>query len=187
MKSRTRAPSTKCKVCSDEKSKCPSIKIKGPPRSQARRIICCLAAEQCSTLWDLIDPGPQHANLPCPSLSPGICSNSCLLSRWCHPTISSSVTRFSSCLWSFSASGSFPMCQLFTSDDQSIGASALASVLPVNIQGWFPLGFIRLISLLFKRLIRIFFSTTIWKHQFFGAQLSLWSNSHIRTWLLQKP
>ena len=87
-------------------------------------------------------PGLQHARLSCPQLSPGICSNSCPLSQWCHPTISSSVVPFSSCLQSFSASGSFPMSQLFASGGQSIGAAASVSVLSVNIQGWFPLGWL---------------------------------------------
>ena len=112
----------------------------------------------------------QHARLLCPSLSPGVCSNSCPLSRWCHPTISSFVTLFSSWLQSFPASRSFPMTRLFTSGGQSIGASALASVLPMNIQGWFPLWSTYLISLLSEGLWRVFSSTTIQKHQFFSAQ-----------------
>ena len=115
------------------------------------------------------------------------CSNSCPLSWWCHPTTSSSVVPFSSCLQSFPASGSFLMSWLFSSGDQSIGASALASVLPIYIQDWFPLGLTDLISLLSKGLSRVFSSTTVWKHLFFGAQPSLWSNSHIHTWLLEKP
>ena len=129
--------------------------------------------------------GLQHTRLPCPALSPGVCSNSCPLSRWCHPTILSSVVPFFSRPPSFPASGSFLMSQIFTSHGQSIGASA--SVLPVNIQGWFPLGLTGLISLLSERLPRVFSSTTVWKHQFFSAQPSLWSNSHIRTWPLGKP
>ena len=129
--------------------------------------------------------GLQHSRLPCPSLSPGVCSNSCPLSQWSHPTISFSVIPFASWFQSFPASGSFPTCWLFTSDGQSIGASALASVLPMNIQGWFPLGLIGLISLLSKGLSKAFSSTTIQKHQFFGSQPSLWSNSHICTWLLE--
>ena len=127
--------------------------------------------------------GLQHARLPCPSPSPGVSSNSCPLSQWCHPTISSSATLFS-CSLSFPASGSFPMSWLFTSGGQSIRASA--SFLAINIQGWFPLGLAGFISLLSKRLSRVFSSTTVWKHQFFGAQCSLWSNSHIRIWLLEK-
>ena len=115
-----------------------------------------------------------HA-LPCPSLSLGICSNSCPLSLWCHATISSSDIRFSSCPQFFPAEGSSPKSRLFASGGQSIGASALASVLPMSIQCWFLLGLTGLISLLFKRLSRVFFSTTVRKHQFFGAQLSLWS------------
>ena len=121
--------------------------------------------------------GLQHARLPCPSLSPRACSNSCPLSWWCHKTISSSVIPFSSCLQSFPASGSFPMSQLFTSGGQSIGASASSSIFLINIQGWFPLALTGLISLLSKELSRVFSSTTIWKHQFFGAQPSFWSNS----------
>ena len=120
------------------------------------------------------------------SLSPRVCSNSCPSSRWCHPTISFSIAPFSSCLQSFPASESFPMSWLFTSGDQSIGASALASVLPMNIQVWFPLGLAGLISLLTKRLSRVLSSTTVQKHQFFSTQPSLWSNFHIHTWLLEK-
>ena len=131
--------------------------------------------------------GLQHARPPYPSPTPGAYSNSCPLSRWCHPTISSSVTPFSSCLQSFPASGSLPMSQFFASGDQSIGVSASTSVLPVNIQDWFPLGWIGWISLQPKGLSRVFSNTTVQKHQFFGAQLSLWSNSHIHTQLLEKP
>ena len=118
--------------------------------------------------------GLQHSRLPWSSLYPRVCSNAC---QWCHPTISSSVTPFS-CLQSFPASGSFPVSWSFTSGGQSIRASALASVLPVNIQGWFPLGLTGLISLLSKGLSRVFSSTTVRKHQFFGAQPSLWYTSH---------
>ena len=129
--------------------------------------------------------GLQHARPPCPSPTPWICSNSFPWSQWCHPTISSSVTPFSSFPQSFPASGSFPMSWFFASGDQSIGASA--SVLPMNIQGWFPLGLTGLISLQSKGLSRVLSSTTVQKHQFFNAQPSLWSNFHIRTWLLEKP
>ena len=117
--------------------------------------------------------GLQHTRLPCPSLSPGVCSNSCPLSRWCHPTISSCVTPFSSCLQSFPASGSFQMSQFFTSGDQSTVVSASTSVLPVNIQEWFPLGWTGWISLKSQGLSRVFSNTTVQKHQFFTAQLSL--------------
>ena len=127
--------------------------------------------------------GLQHNRLPCPSPTSGACSNWCPTSQWCYPTISSSVT-FSSCLQSFPASGSFTMNNILTSCGQSIGASASVSVLSMNIQGWFHLGLTGLISLHSQRLSRVFSNTVVQKHQFFGAQLSLWSNSHIHTWLL---
>ena len=126
--------------------------------------------------------GLQHARIPCFSPS-GVCLSSCPLNQWCYPTISSSATFFSFCLPSLPASGTFPMSQLFTSSGQSITASTLGSVLPVNIQGWFPLGLTGLLSLLSKGLSRAFCSTTIWRHQFLGTQPSLWSNSHIYPWL----
>ena len=127
-------------------------------------IICCYSvAKSGSILWP---HGLQHARLTCPSPYPRDCSNSCPLSWWCHPTISSPVTPFSSCPQSFPASGSFPVSWLFTSDGQSIGASA--SVLPMNIQDWFPLGFTGWIFLLSKGLLKVFSSTTIRKHQFFS-------------------
>ena len=117
--------------------------------------------------------GLQHARLLCPSPAPRACSNSCPLSQWCHPTISSSVVPFSFCLQSFPASESFQMSQFFTSGGQSIGISASASVLPMNIQDWFPLGWTGRISLQSKGLSRIFSNTIAQKHQFFGVQLSL--------------
>ena len=117
--------------------------------------------------------GLQCSRLPCPSPTHGAYSNSCPLSRWCHPTISSSVVLFASCPQSFPASGSFPMSQFFTSGGQSIGASASASVLPINIQDWFPLGWTGWISLQSKGLSRVFSNTTVQKHQFFATQLSL--------------
>ena len=117
--------------------------------------------------------GLQHARPPCPSPAPTACSNSCPLSRRCHPTISSSVVSFSSLLQSFPASGSFQMSQFFTSGGQSIGVSASALVLPMNIQDWFPLGLTGWISLQSKGLSRVFSNTTVQKHQFFGTQLSL--------------
>ena len=110
----------------------------------------------------------------------------CPLSQWCHPTISSSVIPFSSCLQSFPASGSFPVSQFFVSGGQSIGASASVSVLPVNIQDWFPLGLTDLISLLSKTLSRVFSKTTVQKHPFFDTQLSLQSDYHSHTWLLER-
>ena len=127
--------------------------------------------------------GLQQARLPCPSPTPRVYLNSSPLSWWCHQTISSSVIPFSSCLQSFPASGSFQMSQLFASGGQNIGASE--SVLLMNIQGWFPLWLTGLTSLQSKRLSRVFSNTTVQKHQFFCTQLSLWSNSHIHTWLLE--
>ena len=130
---------------------------------------------------------PQHARPPCPSPTPGVHPNSCPLNQWCHPTISSSVVPFSSCPQYFPASGSFQMSQLFTSGGQSNGVSASTSVLPMNTQDWSPLGWTGWISLQSKGLSRVFSNTTVQKHQFFSAQLSLWSNSHIHTWPLGKP
>ena len=123
-----------------------------------------------SVVSDSLQPhGLQNSRLPCPSPTPRACSNSCLLSWWCHPNISSSVVPFS-CLQSFPASGSFPVSQLFARGGQSIGVSASASVLPMNIQDWFPLGWTGWISLLFKGLSRFLSNNTVQKHQFFGAQ-----------------
>ena len=124
----------------------------------------------------------QHASPPCLSPTPGVYPNSCALSQWCHPAISSSVIPFSSCPRSFPASGSFPVSQLFAPGGQSIGVSALASVLPTNTQDWSSLEWTGWISLQSKGLSRVFSSTTVQKHQ-----LSLSSNSHIHTWLLEKP
>ena len=124
--------------------------------------------------------GLQHARPACPSPTPRVYSNLCPLSPWCHPTISSSVIFFSSHLQSFPASGSFPMSLLFSSGGQSIRTSA--SILPMNIQGWFPLGLTALISLLSKGLSRVSSSAAVWKHQFFRALPSLWSSSHNCTW-----
>ena len=129
----------------------------------------------------------KHSRPPCPPPTPRAYSNACPLCRWCHPAISSSVVPFSSCPQSFPAWRSFLMSHLFPSGGQSIGASALASVLPMNIQGWFPLGLTGWISLQSKGHWRAFSRTAIRKHQFFGAQPSLWVNSHIHTWLLEKP
>ena len=127
-----------------------------------------------NSLWP---HGLQNARLPCPSPTPGVHSNLCPLSQWCHPTISFSVIPSSSSLQSSA------LCI----GDQSIGASALASVLLMNIQDWFPLELTGLFSVLSKGLSRVFSNTTVQKHQFFNAQPSLWSNSHIHTWLLKKP
>ena len=131
--------------------------------------------------------GLQHARPPCPWPTSRVYSNSCPLSQWCHPTISSSVIPFSSLLQAFPALGSFPMSQFLISGGPNIGVSTSTSVLPMNIQDWFPLGWTSWISLLSKGLLRIFSNTTVQKHQFFHAQLSLYSNFHIHTRLLEKP
>ena len=139
-----------------------------------------VAVQSLSSVRLSVTPWTAALQLPCPSSSPRACSNTCPLSRWCHLTILS--------CWPllvlpsiFPSIRVFSKSQLFPSGDQSIGASALASVLPMNIQGWFPLGLIGLIPLLSRGLSRVFSSTTVWKHQFFGAQPSLWSNSHVLT------
>ena len=141
-------------------------------------------AQSCPTLRDPMDhsmPGlPVHHQLP-------ESTQTRLLSWWCHPTISSSVVPFSFCLQSFPASGSFQMSQFFPSGGQSIGVSASALVLPMNIQDWFPLGWTGWISLQSKGLSRVFSNTTVQKHQFFSAQPSSQSNSHIHTWPQEKP
>ena len=129
----------------------------------------------------------KHARPPCPSPTPRVHPNSCPSSWWCHPAISSSVVSFSSCPQSLPASGSFQMSQLFAWGGQNIGVSALASFLPKNTQDWSPLGWTGWISLQSKGLSRVFSNTTVQKHQFFGAQLSSQSNSHIHTWPLEKP
>ena len=134
--------------------------------------------QSCAILCDPMDPAHR---LPCPSPTSRLCSNSCPLIWWCHPTISSSVIPFSS----IPASRSFPVSQFFTSGGQSIGASAWTSVLAVNIQDWFHLGLTGLISLQSKVLSRVFSNTAVQRHQFFCIQLSLWSNSHIHMWLLK--
>ena len=141
-----------------------------------------------AVMSDSLQPhGLQHARLPCPSPTLGAHSIVCPLSQWCHPTTSSSDIPFTSHLQSLPASGSFPMSQFFASDGQSIGISALASVLPMNTQDWSPLEWTGLISLQFKGLSRVFSNTTVQKHQFFSAQPTLWSNTYIHTWPLEKP
>ena len=145
------------------------------------------SVQSLSCVWLFATPWLQHARLSHPSPISRAYSNSCPLCWWCHPTISSSVIPFFSLLQSYPASGSFPMSRFFTSGGQSIGVSTSASVLPMNIQDRFPLGFTCLISLQSKGLSIVFFNTTVQKYQFSGAQLSLKSNSHIHTWLLEKP
>ena len=157
-------------------------------------IICCLLEISSvqfsrSVMSGSLQPHElQHARPPCPSPTPGVYPNSCPLSRWRHPAISSSsVIPFFSCPQSLPASGSFPMSQLFAWGGQSIGVSASASVLPMNIQYWLPLGGTGWISLQSKGLSRVFSNTTVQKHQFFSAQPSSQSNSHIHAWPLEKP
>ena len=141
-----------------------------------------------SVVSDSLQPRePQHSRLPCPSPTPQVHPNPCPLSWWHHSTISSSVVPFSPCPQSFPASGSFPMSQRFTSGGRRIGVAASTSVPPVNTQDWSPLGWTGWISLQSKGLSRVFSNTTVQKYQFIGAQLSLQSNSHIHTWLLEKP
>ena len=162
----------------------------------SKRMTICKAQKQvfssvqfsCSVVSDALQPREsQHARPPCPSPTLGVHPNPCPLSWWCHPAISSSVIPFSSCPQSFPASGSFQMSQLFTLDGQSIRVSASTAVLPMNIQDWSALRSTGWISLQSKGLSRVFCNTTVQKHQFFDAQISLWSNSHIHTWLLAKP
>ena len=160
-----------------------------PCEDTIRRLLLLFSLSVVShSLWS---HGLQHARLPCPSLSPRVGSNPCLLIQWCYLTISSSVVPFPSCLQSFPASGSFSLGQFFTSGGQSIGASI--SVLLMNIQGWFTLGLTHLMSLQSKGLSRVFFSTTIWKHQFFSIQPSLWPMSRCvlshfsHAWLFATP
>ena len=131
--------------------------------------------------------GLKHTRPLCPSSSPAVCPNSCALYRWCHPAISSSNALYTFCPQSFPASGTFPMSQLFTSVDQNNGALALASVLPINIQGWFPLRLTGLISLLPEGLSGAFSSTTVQRHQLLGILPTLQSSSHNHTWPLGRP
>ena len=158
-------------------------------------VVCLIAVElfllfSCSVVSHSLQPhGLQHTRLSCPSLSIRVRTNSRPLS-WCSLTISSYASPFSFCIQSFPVSGSFPMSWVFPLGSQSIGASVSASVFPMNIQHWSPLGLTSLISFQFKGLSRIFSSTTIQRHPFFCTQPSLWSNSYIHTWLtwlLKKP
>ena len=145
-------------------------------------ICCCCGSvtKSCLALWD-----PMNCRLPCPLPSPGVYPSSCTLHQWYHPTISSSVAPLLLLPSIFPSIRIFLMSQLFPSGGTRVGASV--SVFPMNIQGWLPLGLTGLISLLSKGLSRVFSSTTVQWHQFFSAQLSLWSNSHIYTWLLERP
>ena len=141
-----------------------------------------------SIMSDSLQPhGMQHSRSPCPSPTLGVYSKSRPLSGWQHPIISSSLLAFSSCSEFFQESGSFQKSHFFLSGGQSIGVSATALVFPVNIQDWFTSGWTDWISLQSKGLSRVFSNTTVQKHQFFGVQLYLYSNSHIHPWLLEKP
>ena len=186
-------------VLSTEEITTGAIKLKTPPPLYKRAvvikiiilvIIALFSSVQFSrsVISNSLQPhGWQHARPLCPSPTLGVYPSSCPLSQWCHPTISSSVIPFSSHLRSFPASGSFLMSQFFASGGQSTGVSASTSVPPMNIQDWSPLGWTGWISLKSKGLWRVFSNTTVQKHQFFGTQLSLQFNSHIHTWLLEKP
>ena len=145
------------------------------------------SVQSLSHVWLFATPWTAACQIPCVSPTPGACSNSYPSSHWYHPTISCSDVPFSSCLQTFPASGSsFLVSQFFTSGGQNIGVLASTSVLPMNFQDWFPLGWTGWISLQYKGLSRVFSNTTVHKHQLFDAQLSLQSNSHIHTWLLEK-
>ena len=140
-----------------------------------------------SVVSDSVQPhGQQHDRPPCLPPTPWVYASSSPLNQWCHPTISSSVFPFSSHLQSFPESRSFPVSRLFPSGGQSIGVSASGSVLPTNIQGWFPLGLTGLISLQSKGLSTVFSTTAVQKHQFLVLSL-LYSPTHIHMWLLEKP
>ena len=156
-----------------------------PQRLTARCVQFISVHFSHSTVSDTLWTAAHQTSLSSPT--PRACTNSCPLSRWCHPTISSSVIPFSSCFQSYRASVSLLMGQLFASGGQRIEVSASASDLPMNIQDWFPLEFIGWISLQSKGLSRVFSNTTVQKHQFFSTQLSLESNSHIHTWPLEQP
>ena len=171
--------------------------VQGKPLEGGKKILECIyfyiyvyiyfsSVQSLSCVQLFVTPWIGDARPPCPSPTPGLYSNSCPLSRWCHSAISSSIVPFSSCPQSFlESSESFPVSQFFASAGQSIGVSA--SVLPMNIQAWFPLGWTGLICLQSKGLSRIFSNTTVQKLQFFSSQLSSCSNSHIHRWLLEKP
>ena len=159
---------------------CPQIILK-------KTFLLFSSVQSLSRVWLFATPWTAASQILCPSSTPSACLNSCPSSQWCHPTISSSVVPFFSCPQSFPASRSFQMSQLFASGGQSIGVSASTSVLPMNTQDWSPLGWTGWISLQSKGFSRVFSNTRVQKHQFFGAQPSSQSNSHIHTWPLEKP
>ena len=152
------------------------------------KLYICSVQFSGSVVSNSLQPhGLQHTMPPCPSPSPRVCPSSRSLHRWCHPAVSSSDTLFSFCPQSFPASRTFPVSQLFASDDQTYGPSASASILPMSIQGCFSLRLTGLTFLLSKGLSGVFSSTTVWKHQFLGILPSLWSSSHNQTWPLGRP
>ena len=161
------------------------LSTKGSDEEHKLRVVPSVQFSRSVVSNSLWPHGLKHAGLPCPLPIPRVYPNSCPLSWWCHPTISSSVVPFSSCSQSFPASGSFQMSQFFTSGGQSVGVSASTSVLPMNTQDWSPSGWTSWISLQSKGLSRVFSNNTVQTHQFFCAQLSL--ESHIHTWPLEKP
>ena len=162
--------------------------VSGREAQEGEKIFISSAQLSRSVVSDSLRPHElQHARPPCPSPTPRVHSDSRPSSWWCHPAISSSVVPFSSCPQSLPASESFPMSHLFVWGGQSTGVSALASFLPKTTQGWSPSEWTGWISLQSKGLSRVFSNTTVQKHQFFSTQLSLWSNSNIHTWLLEKP
>ena len=164
----------------------PEAKDKGQISLGASLQPLLLLLSSCPVMSASLRPhGLQHARPPCPSPSPRIYSSSCWSHQWCHPAVSSSDALFSFCPQSFPSSGTFPMGHLFTSDDQN--AEASASVLPISVQGWFPLRLTGLTSLLSKGLSGVFSSSTVQKHQFFGVLPSLRSSSHNHTWPLGRP
>ena len=148
---------------------------------------CCFCSVTNSNVWLFVTTWTAAHQAFLPLTISRSFPSSCPLTRWCHWTISSSVTLFSFCIQSFPVSGSFPMSWLLASGGQSIGASASASVLPMSIQGWFSLRLTGWISLLSRGLSRVFSNTTVWKHQFFSALPSSLSCSHIHTWRLEGP
>ena len=181
-----------CTIASTWKQpRCPSEDKRIKKMQYIHNVIFSSVQFSHSVVSDSLQPHEsQHARPPCPSPTPRVYSNSCPSSQWFHPGIRMElfyVIPFSSCPQSLPASGSFPMTQLFAWGGQSTGVSASASVLPMNTQGWSPLGWTSWISLQSKGLSRVFSNTTVQKHQFFGAQLSSQSNSHIHTWPLEKP
>ena len=179
-----------CSGGSEGRRQIPELVMKWKPASLALVGCGVFSSVQfsCSVVSDsLRHHKPQHARPPCPSPTPRVHPNPCPLNWWCHPGILSPVIPFFSCPQSFLASGSFQMSQLFTSGGQSIGVSASASVLPMNTQDWFPLGWTGWLSLQSRGLARVFSDITVQKHQFFSAQLSSQSNSQICTWLLERP